>query len=140
MGGFCSTCQQTFLFCPGHFGRIELPLPVINPLFSKTMLQLCRLSCLECHSVTVPGPVKYLTIVQMKLLDDGLLKEAQDAEFVVAEIMLNQEVASGGKKKAVGHRHADDALAKMKFEEYMKAIYSEKGKGIELLEKRLGGS
>uniref|UniRef100_A0A3P9I565 DNA-directed RNA polymerase subunit n=1 Tax=Oryzias latipes TaxID=8090 RepID=A0A3P9I565_ORYLA len=29
----CSTCCQDFNNCPGHFGHIELPLPVYNPLF-----------------------------------------------------------------------------------------------------------
>lgn len=128
MGGFCTTCQQTFLYCPGHFGRIELPLPVINPLFSKTLLQLCRLSCLECHSITVPGAVKYLTITQMKLLEDGFLKEAQDAEFVISDIMLNLELTSG-KKKQAGNRHEDEAVARLKFEEYLKEIYKGREKG-----------
>lgn len=29
----CSTCCQDFNNCPGHLGRVELPLPVYNPLF-----------------------------------------------------------------------------------------------------------
>lgn len=29
----CSTCCQDFNNCPGHFGHLELPLPVYNPLF-----------------------------------------------------------------------------------------------------------
>ncbi|KAF4791332.1 RNA polymerase I subunit A [Turdus rufiventris] len=29
----CATCLQNFSNCPGHFGHIELPLPVYNPLF-----------------------------------------------------------------------------------------------------------
>lgn len=29
----CSTCCQDFNNCPGHFGHVELPLPVYNPLF-----------------------------------------------------------------------------------------------------------
>lgn len=53
--GNCETCQETLLHCPGHFGHIELPLPVINPLFSKTLLSLFRMTCLVCHSATVPG-------------------------------------------------------------------------------------
>lgn len=129
-GGLCTTCQQTFLYCPGHFGRVELPLPVINPLFSKTMLQLCRLSCLECHSVTVPGVVKHLTITQFRLLNDGLLKEAQEAEFIVTDLMMNLDGGSGKKAKAAGHRSADEALAKQKFDDYLHEIYKNKSNGI----------
>lgn len=29
----CATCMQNFSNCPGHFGHIELPLTVYNPLF-----------------------------------------------------------------------------------------------------------
>lgn len=127
-GGLCSTCQQTFLFCPGHFGRIELPLPVINPLFSKTMLLMCRMSCLECHSVTVPGPIKYLTITMMRLLNDGLLKEAQEAEFIIADILISSE--SVGAKKKGNNRSADEQISKRKFKEYLQDIYKERNKGM----------
>uniref|UniRef100_A0A8C1SZQ1 DNA-directed RNA polymerase subunit n=1 Tax=Cyprinus carpio TaxID=7962 RepID=A0A8C1SZQ1_CYPCA len=29
----CSTCMQDFTSCPGHFGHVDLPLPVYNPMF-----------------------------------------------------------------------------------------------------------
>ena len=28
----CATCQQGYMACPGHFGHIELAVPVYNPL------------------------------------------------------------------------------------------------------------
>lgn len=30
--GVCGTCKQDHVFCPGHFGRVELPVPVYNPV------------------------------------------------------------------------------------------------------------
>ena len=33
--GVCATCQQQASVCPGHFGHIELPVPVYNPLLLK---------------------------------------------------------------------------------------------------------
>jgi DNA-directed RNA polymerase I subunit RPA1 len=33
--GRCSTCQLNYHSCPGHFGHIQLPLPVYNPLVFK---------------------------------------------------------------------------------------------------------
>jgi len=57
IGGQCETCQQSVLHCPGHFGRIDLMLPVINPLFSKTLLQICRMTCLGCREINIPGKV-----------------------------------------------------------------------------------
>lgn len=38
----CATCMQNFSNCPGHFGHIELPLTVYNPLFfDVSMLNYC---------------------------------------------------------------------------------------------------
>lgn len=37
----CATCMQNFSNCPGHFGHIELPLTVYNPLF----FDVCMLNC-----------------------------------------------------------------------------------------------
>lgn len=31
----CVTCRQNSTSCPGHFGHIELPVPVYNPLLLK---------------------------------------------------------------------------------------------------------
>ncbi|CAL8145005.1 unnamed protein product [Orchesella dallaii] len=120
-GGLCSTCQQPYMYCPGHFGRIELPLPVINPLFCNTLLKICRMSCLECHSVTVPGAVKYLTITQMLLLNEGLLKEALEAEFVVADLLVGENVGAKLKKQLP----PDDEMARIKFEAYLAGVYKD---------------
>ncbi|CAG7659349.1 unnamed protein product [Allacma fusca] len=94
----CGTCQKNWEHCSGHFGHIELPLPVINPLFNKTVLQIFRLSCINCNSIIVPGALKYLTIAQLKLLEYGLTNEAQEAEYVLAEIAGETEAANYRKK------------------------------------------
>lgn len=51
----CATCFQNIFNCPGHFGHIELPLPVVNPLFHKLIMILLRISCLSCFSIQLPG-------------------------------------------------------------------------------------
>lgn len=33
--GTCATCHMQASLCPGHFGHIELPVPVYNPLLLK---------------------------------------------------------------------------------------------------------
>ena len=45
----CDTCGMNSLKCPGHFGYIELPLPVYHPMFFKLMVQILRGSCFKCH-------------------------------------------------------------------------------------------
>jgi len=78
--------------------------------------------------VSVPGAVKYLTIAQIKLLKDGLLKEAQEAEFVVSDLFFNDDTG-GPKVKFKKQQGPDDAMAKIKFDEYLRDVYLEVKKG-----------
>ncbi|MEM4281401.1 MAG: DNA-directed RNA polymerase subunit A' [Candidatus Caldarchaeum sp.] len=50
-GQRCKTCGNTYLGCPGHFGRIELPVPVIHVGFAKTIYELLRSTCRSCGRI-----------------------------------------------------------------------------------------
>eukprot|EP00850_Spirogloea_muscicola_P015142 SM000113S24098 [mRNA] locus=s113:326320:337241:- [translate_table: standard] len=52
----CATCRQSYVHCPGHFGHIELALPVYNPLVFPVLLKLLRATCLACHRFKMPKP------------------------------------------------------------------------------------
>lgn len=47
--GLCDTCGLGSMHCPGHFGYIELPLPVYHPMFFQLMLKILKGSCMICH-------------------------------------------------------------------------------------------
>ena len=47
--GSCATCRLSAMHCPGHFGHIELAVPVYNPLTFGTVVRLLRSMCLHCH-------------------------------------------------------------------------------------------
>ena len=81
----CATCMLTAEHCPGHIGHIELPLPVCNPLFYQTILQLLRLTCVHCHRFRVPDLVKEVFLVRQRLLTAGLIIEAQQADQVCGD-------------------------------------------------------
>ncbi|GLV36874.1 Son of sevenless [Carabus blaptoides fortunei] len=83
----CSTCFKNVVNCPGHFGYIELPLPVVNPLFHKIIATLLRLTCLACYRMQIPNTVKRLIAVQMHLLDSGMVTEAKEMETVMSEVI-----------------------------------------------------
>lgn len=50
----CATCQLSSYQCPGHFGHIELPVPVYHPLFMNQAYGLLRSICMYCHKFKMP--------------------------------------------------------------------------------------
>ncbi|XP_068131545.1 DNA-directed RNA polymerase I subunit RPA1 [Hyperolius riggenbachi] len=91
----CSTCAQDFQNCPGHFGHIELPLTVYNPLLFDKLYLLVRGSCFHCHLLTCPRSVIHLLLNQLKLLDRGALKEVYELEAVLSRYLEGVPAASG---------------------------------------------
>jgi DNA-directed RNA polymerase subunit A' len=47
----CKTCGNTAARCPGHFGHIELSVPVVHVAFSKLIYKLLRMTCRNCGRV-----------------------------------------------------------------------------------------
>lgn len=56
----CGTCSQNYIFCPGHFGHLELPLPVYHPMFFKVLQQILRASCFQCSHLLIPRIARHL--------------------------------------------------------------------------------
>lgn len=76
--GKCSTCNQNSVLCSGHFGHIELPCPVINPIFTAAVIHILKISCLSCHSILLPRKTTILLAAQLKLLENGQLIHANE--------------------------------------------------------------
>ena len=53
--GKCSTCTLNYNQCPGHFGLIQLPLPVFNPLYKRELVSLLKMTCLTCKRLCTSG-------------------------------------------------------------------------------------
>lgn len=75
-GGKCSTCNQNAVWCPGHFGAIELPCPVINPVYSTAIIHIIKLACLSCYQIVLPRKSTLILAAQLKLLNNGQLIDA----------------------------------------------------------------
>ncbi|HDD56629.1 MAG TPA: DNA-directed RNA polymerase subunit A', partial [Nitrososphaeria archaeon] len=56
-GQRCKTCGNTYLGCPGHFGHIELPVPVIHVGFVKYIHNLLRATCRACGRLLLSDDV-----------------------------------------------------------------------------------
>jgi len=49
-GKVCSTCKQTNLLCPGHFGHIRLARPVYLYQFLDDIRKVLSVVCLNCSN------------------------------------------------------------------------------------------
>jgi DNA-directed RNA polymerase subunit A' len=47
----CKTCGNTAIRCPGHFGHIELAVPIVHIEFTKIIYDLLRVTCRNCGRI-----------------------------------------------------------------------------------------
>ncbi|XP_054247488.1 DNA-directed RNA polymerase I subunit RPA1 [Indicator indicator] len=106
----CATCMQNFSNCPGHFGHIELPLTVYNPLFFDKLYLLIRGSCLNCHMLTCTRAVVHLLLSQLKVLEKGLLHAVHDLEVVLNRFLEQCADATSSEIEEELNRHVQEAL------------------------------
>jgi len=53
----CKTCGNTAIRCPGHFGHIELAVPIVHIEFAKLIYDLLRSTCRNCGRILLPDEV-----------------------------------------------------------------------------------
>ncbi len=53
-GQTCKTCGGTIRTCPGHFGRVELAMPVIHVSFVPHIYDYLRATCRTCGRLKIP--------------------------------------------------------------------------------------
>ncbi|MEM2917070.1 MAG: DNA-directed RNA polymerase subunit A' [Candidatus Bathyarchaeia archaeon] len=51
----CKTCGNTAIRCPGHFGHIELAVPIIHVEFTKIIHELLGATCRNCGRLLLPS-------------------------------------------------------------------------------------
>ena len=84
----CATCRLGAMHCPGHFGHIELAVPVYNPLTFGTVVRLLRSMCLHCG--------------HFKMAKDRVAAYARKLELIRAgDLEAAAAVSLGGVSKAV---------------------------------------
>ncbi|KXZ53087.1 hypothetical protein GPECTOR_8g79 [Gonium pectorale] len=72
----CATCKLGFDRCPGHFGHVELPVPVYNPLVFKVLYKLMRCTCLNCHRFKLAQDTVDAYLAKLQRLVEGDLVRA----------------------------------------------------------------
>jgi len=49
----CTTCEQKNVFCPGHFGHIELAKPVFHAMFFDITKKILKCVCYRCSRILI---------------------------------------------------------------------------------------
>jgi len=49
--GICATCNEDLRVCPGHFGHIDLAVPIIHPMYIKFIVTILNCVCLKCSQL-----------------------------------------------------------------------------------------
>ncbi|XP_062563264.1 DNA-directed RNA polymerase I subunit RPA1 [Armigeres subalbatus] len=87
-GEVCATCVKDINHCDGHFGHIELYVPVFNPFFMKTVYNLLRIMCTDCYRLQIHDSTKSLLELQLQLVDAGYIVEAEEMEVFKQKVAM----------------------------------------------------
>jgi DNA-directed RNA polymerase I subunit RPA1 len=102
----CTTCALRYLGCPGHFGHMELCVPLYHPLLFGKLVEILRIKCLNCHKLTAaPGQLEVYK-VKFELLRRGRYSEALDLDDRLAAVMKDSKQRKDETKGAVSIQSA----------------------------------
>ncbi|KAL8286881.1 hypothetical protein RQP46_003887 [Phenoliferia psychrophenolica] len=91
-GDICATCRLSSFDCPGHFGHIELPMPVFHPLYMTNAFQLLRGTCTYCHHFLTSEVAILKYIAKLTLLEHGLVVPADNVDTIVFSVKPKKKV------------------------------------------------
>ncbi|KAI8915720.1 hypothetical protein EDD86DRAFT_185781 [Gorgonomyces haynaldii] len=89
--GKCQTCHLQYAHCPGHFGHIELSMPVYNPLTFRLMYKLLQSTCYYCHHLRLSKQVVHYYSMKLLLLRRGLLAQASELDTITLKKMPKKD-------------------------------------------------
>jgi len=90
----CKTCGNTAIRCPGHFGHIELAVPIVHIEFTKIIHDLLGATCRNCGRILLsPG--------RIAKIKDGIRRARKLMGIVPSE--LYKKVLKEAKKKECPH-------------------------------------
>jgi len=67
-GQRCKTCGNTSVGCPGHFGHIELAVPIIHVEFAEIIYNLLQVICRNCGRLLLPEKTANSLMTRMERL------------------------------------------------------------------------
>jgi DNA-directed RNA polymerase subunit A' len=89
----CKTCGRSVGDCPGHFGHIDLAMPVIHVGYTKTIKNILRSTCRSCGRILLTDDTRDNKREELKdWVDSGKDKQA----FVKSVIKQARKVNKSG--------------------------------------------
>lgn len=49
----CSTCHNDMMTCNGHFGHIDLPVPMYHAMFLSQLIKILQCICIRCYQCVI---------------------------------------------------------------------------------------
>jgi DNA-directed RNA polymerase I subunit RPA1 len=92
----CCTCALSATACPGHFGHIELAVPVYHPLLMGDLVQALRLKCLNCHKLRAAARPLAIHRAKFNLLKQHKIAELLDLDDTLAQSVRQARDGGGG--------------------------------------------
>lgn len=87
----CKSCGLDYKTCPGHFGHVDLIMPVYNPITFKLMFKLLQSTCFYCHSLKIPKNLLHFYTLKLKLIHAGFLTDAAELDDYLSLLKGNLE-------------------------------------------------
>lgn len=87
----CPTCGQNNFNCPGHYGHLEISVPVYHPMLIQIMYQLINKCCLECFHLRLSKPSLQLFLAQMEALNCGFDHLIEELDDIAADMLRDSK-------------------------------------------------
>ena len=81
----CDVCHQNNENCTGHFGHINLSIPIYNPFLLNIILKLLNAKCFNCHKLKISLKDTSYLFMKLFLIKLGLFTEAEDIKNIMYE-------------------------------------------------------
>ncbi|HVL48300.1 MAG TPA: DNA-directed RNA polymerase subunit A' [Candidatus Thermoplasmatota archaeon] len=102
----CKTCGRTVGDCPGHFGHIDLAMPVVHVGYTKIIKNVLRSTCRACGRILLADE----RLAELRQVLSGWKEAGKDVnEFV-------KDVVKEASKPAEGCPHCGEAQKRIDFE------------------------
>ncbi|KII63420.1 DNA-directed RNA polymerase I subunit RPA1 [Thelohanellus kitauei] len=102
----CTSCSFNGFECPGHFGLIKFALPVYNPMFFSSLINILKGSCFYCHHPFTKKSIIRKFILQKTFIDHDMVEQSRSLDI------YHQKMVSRAIRKKLGPTESEIFIIK----------------------------